>query len=131
VTGEDLGIPLVGVMDLVLDSEDGPVVADFKTSAKGGEPLETAHEIQLTSYAYLFRHASQDEEAGLQIRSLVKTKVPRVEFHDYAARTEADFRRLFAVLREYVDALDSGRFNYRPGFGCGMCGAPDVSGQTQ
>ena len=25
------------------------------------------------------------------------------------------------VMREYLDALDSGRFNYRPGFGCGMC----------
>lgn len=53
------------------------------------------------------------------------------QFHPYAARTEVHFRRLFAVIREYLDALDSGRFNFRPGFGCGMCGAPDVSGQTQ
>ena len=27
----------------------------------------------------------------------------------------------FAVIHEYLDALDSGRFNYRPGFGCSMC----------
>ena len=33
-TGEDLGIPLVGIMDLVLDDPAGPVIADFKTSAK-------------------------------------------------------------------------------------------------
>jgi len=31
------------------------------------------------------------------------------------------FRRLFAVIREYLDALDSGKFNYRPGFGCSLC----------
>jgi putative RecB family exonuclease len=121
VTGEDLGLPLVGVVDLVLDGETGPVIADFKTTAKSGEPLETAHEIQLSSYAYLFRNTSQDEEAELQIRSLVKTKTPKVDFHTYPARTEAHFRRLFAVVREYLDALDSGRFNYRPGFACGMC----------
>ena len=53
--------------------------------------------------------------------SLIKTKVPKVEFHPYPARTEVHFRRLFAVVREYLDALDAGRFNFRPGFGCGMC----------
>ena len=64
---------------------------------------------------------SEQTEAGLQIRSLVKTKTPKIEIHGYPARTDAHFRRLFAVIREYLDALDSGRFNYRPGFHCGMC----------
>jgi len=57
----------------------------------------------------------------LEIRSLVKTKSPKVEIHCYPARTEGHFKRLFSVIREYIDALDSGRFNYRPAFGCGMC----------
>ncbi len=34
MTGEDLGLPLVNVMDLVLDGSEGPVIADFKTSAR-------------------------------------------------------------------------------------------------
>jgi len=120
-TGEDLGMPLVGIMDLVLDGHDGPVIIDFKTSARSTEPLEIVHEIQLTSYAYLFRHVEQRPEASLEIRSLIKTKTAKVEFHAYPARTEVHFARLFAVLREYLDALDAGRFNFRPGFGCGMC----------
>jgi len=33
-TGEDLGIPLVGVIDLIVGSPDGDVIADFKTSAR-------------------------------------------------------------------------------------------------
>jgi putative RecB family exonuclease len=120
-TGEDLGMPLVGIIDLVLDYEEGPIIADFKTSARSSEPMEITHEIQLSSYVYLFRHVQRWQEAGLEIRSLIKTKVPKVEFHSYPARTETHFRRLFAVLREYLDTLDSGRFNYRPGLGCGMC----------
>lgn len=121
VTGEDLGIPLVGIVDLILDGHDGPIVSDFKTSARSAEPLEITHEIQLSCYSYLFRHVEQRQEASLEIRSLIKTKAPKVEFHSYPARTDAHFRRLFSVLREYVDSVDSGKFNFRPGFGCGMC----------
>ena len=120
-TGENVGIPLVGVMDLVLEGQHGPTIIDFKTTSRSSEPLEIVHEIQLSSYAWMFRHAQGRAEAGLEIRSLIKTKSPKVEFHRYPARTETHFRRLMAVVREYLDALDSGRFNYRPGFGCGMC----------
>jgi putative RecB family exonuclease len=120
-TGEDLGIPLLGIVDLVLDDADGPVVRDFKTSSRSASPFEVTHEIQLTSYGYLFRRTTGLEEIGLEIHSLIKTKKPKVEGHRYPARTDAHFRRLFAVIREYLDALDRGRFNYRPGWGCAMC----------
>ncbi len=120
VTGEDFGIPLLGITDLVIN-DDGPVIVDFKTASKSSRPSEISHEIQLTSYAYLFRKLTGEQEAGLEIRSLIKTKQPKVEFHRYGRRSEAQFRRLFAVIREYLDALDSGRFNYRPGWTCSMC----------
>ena len=120
-SGGDLGMPLVGVLDLVLDYEAGPLIVDFKTAARSSEPMQISHEVQLTSYAYLLRRCQRWSESGLEIRSLIKTKLPKVEFHPYPARSDAHFRRLFAVVREYLDALDSGKFNYRPGFGCGMC----------
>ena len=120
-SGEDLGIPLVGVIDLVLDYEAGPLIVDFKTAARSSEPMAISHETQLSSYAWLYRQVTGTKEAGIEIRSLIKTKVPKCEFHPYPARSDDHFRRLFAVIREYLDALDSGRFNYRPGWGCGMC----------
>ena len=46
-SGEDLGMPLVGVVDLVLDGQGGPVICDFKTAARSSEPMEISHEIQL------------------------------------------------------------------------------------
>ena len=121
LTGEDLGIPLLGIVDLVLDDPDGPVVRDFKTSSRSAPPFEVTHEVQLTSYSYLFRRSTGLEEVGLEIHSLIKTKTPKIEGHRYPARTDAHFRRLFGVIREYLDALDCGRFNYRPGWGCAIC----------
>ena len=47
-TGEDLGIPLVGVLDLVLDSDAGPIITDFKTAARSSEPMEISHEMCVT-----------------------------------------------------------------------------------
>ena len=120
-SGEEFGLPLVGVVDLVLDEPAGGLIADFKTAARGGEVLETVHEIQLTSYSLLCRHKFGRPEAGLEIRSLIKTKVPRVENHRYSPRSGRHFRRLFSVLRAYLDDLDRGRFVFRPGLGCHMC----------
>jgi len=47
-TGEDLGIPLTGIVDLVVDERTGPLICDFKTAAKASAPFD---EIQLSSYA--------------------------------------------------------------------------------
>ncbi len=120
-SGENFGLPLLGVVDLIVAEEDGPLIADFKTSSRSSPPFEVTHEIQLSCYAYLFRETSGETEAGLEIRSLIKTKRPKIEHHRYGARQPRHFRRLFAVLREYLDALHSGRFNFRPGWACGMC----------
>ncbi len=129
-TGENMGIPMVGIMDLVLDDLDGPLIADFKTTSRGGEPLEVANEVQLSCYSFLFRHTSRQSEGSLEIRNLVKTKTPKIETHRYAARTDRHFRRLFAVIRAYLDALDSGRFVFRPGLGCSFCDFRDKGCRT-
>ena len=120
-TGEDLGIPLVGIVDLVLPGNAGPLIADFKAAASSKPPPEIQHEIQLSCYSYLFRSVSGQQEAGLEIRSLVKTKTPQIVFHRYAARQDTHYRRLFAVVRAYLQDLERGQFLYRPGWTCAMC----------
>ncbi len=76
-TGEDLGIHMLGIVDLITDNRDGASIIDFKTSARSSPPHEITHEIQLSSYSYLYRQATGDEEGGLEIRSLIKTKTPK------------------------------------------------------
>jgi hypothetical protein len=96
-------------------------IVDFKMAARSATPPETLHEIQLSCYADLFRQVTGDREGSLAIRSLIKTKTPKVEFHTYGTRSEQHFRRLFAVIGTYLDDVDGGRFVFRPGFGCTMC----------
>jgi putative RecB family exonuclease len=120
-TGEDLGISLVGITDLLVEDTEGPLIVDFKTAARNAAPLEIAHEIQLSSYAYLVRHVFCQRESGLEIRSLIKTKTPQVKVHAYPTRTDDHFRRLLAAIRAYLDNLDTGRYVFRPGLGCSFC----------
>jgi len=120
-TGENLGIPLLGVVDLVLDDWSGPRVVDFKTAKRSSSAVDVAHEIQLSCYAWLFRHSAGCNEGSLEIRNLIKTKTPRVETHEFPARRDVHFRRLFTVIRAYLDNLDSGRFVFRPGWDCTTC----------
>jgi putative RecB family exonuclease len=120
-SGENLGMPLVGILDLLLPGEAGSVICDFKTSARSTAPLELAHEVQLSCYAYLLRRIGAGMESELQIRSLIKTKSPRVEIHRFPPRSAVQLRRLFALIREYLDAIHAGRFNYRPAWTCSTC----------
>ncbi len=121
VTGEDMGLPLLGIVDLGIQQEDGAVIIDFKTASRQSAAPEIVHEIQLTSYAYLFQQLTGQKEAGLEIRSLIKTKQPSVHVERYPPRSDRHFARLFAVVREYLEALKVGRFSYRPGFACSWC----------
>lgn len=57
----------------------------FKTSARGGEPLEIVHEIPFSSDSYIFRHVARQSESALEIRNLVKSKAAKIEMHSYPA----------------------------------------------
>jgi putative RecB family exonuclease len=120
-TGEDLGIPLVGVIDLVLKEDSGPVIIDFKTAARAQNMLELSYEIQCGCYSYLFRQTTGMPEAALEIRRLVKTQPPQISFHRWPARSSSHLGRLFAVIRAYLENCQSRRFIYRPGLSCSSC----------
>ena len=121
VTGEDLGISLVGIVDLVLDDGQGAAVIDFKTAARSSSQVDVMHEIQMSCYSYLFRQVTGQTETALEIRSLIKTKTPKVELHRFGPRQDIHFKRLFDVIRAYLDAVGSNRFHIRPGIECSFC----------
>lgn len=119
--GEDLGVVLVGFVDLVLAGQDGPVVVGFKTPARRQPPSEVAQQIELAANAYLVRQFLSDDEAALETRWLVKTKQPQIDVHRYGPRTPRHFGRLVSVIRAYLDDLANRRLVIRPHTGCGWC----------
>ena len=121
VTGERLALPMVGIVDLLVETNDGPILVDFKTVGRGGTPVAQQHEIQLGCYSLLFRELTGTLESGLEIRSLVKTKRPKVEVHRFEPRSARHVARLFTVIREYLKAIERGVFNFRPGMACLFC----------
>ena len=121
INGENLGIQLMGIIDLVQDSPDGPVIVDFKTAARATAPSPLAHELQLSAYSYLFRQVTGLQESHLEIRQLIKTKTPKIAVHVFPPRTDEDFERFFELVKEYLAAIRRRQFNYRPSWNCGMC----------
>ncbi len=120
-SGKDLGIPLLGIVDLVLPGKDGPTIIDFKTAARSSAKADILHELQLSCYSYLFRHQTGKKEQAIEIRSLIKTKAPKVETHVYSPREDVHFDRLFSVIRAYLQAMDEQTVYIRPGFECSYC----------
>lgn len=121
VSGEDMGIPILGIVDLIFDDPVGPVICDFKTAASSQKPVEITHEVQLGSYAYLLRQTSGQVESAAEIRVLVKTKTPQIIRHRFGTRSEQQIQRWFAIVRAYLDDLDRGEFLHRPGWTCRSC----------
>jgi len=120
LTGEDFGIPIVGIVDLVLQEDCGGVIVDFKTASTSSMSA-LQHELQLTAYSYCFRETMEQNELRCEVRQLVKTKTPKVNVHRFPTRSDEHFTRFFGLIREYLDALDKGIYNYRPGWQCSMC----------
>lgn len=119
-TGENLGVPLFGIVDLVLERNDNITLVDFKTAASASAPTEQAHAVQLTLYSVLLQ-GNGYEHVETEIRQLVKTKTPKICTHRFGERNERQLDRFFALCREYLDSLDRGTFNYRPCWSCSMC----------
>jgi len=118
-TGEDLGVPLLGIVDLVLDNANSVLLVDFKTSATA-TLIEQSCSVQLTLYSLLMQDSGYDH-VETEIRQLVKTKTPKIRSYHFGERTEGHIRQFFDLCREYLDHLDRGVFNPRPCWSCNLC----------
>ncbi|MGL6195481.1 MAG: PD-(D/E)XK nuclease family protein [Thermoguttaceae bacterium] len=119
-TGYDLGVPLCGIVDLVLQEERKCVVVDFKTAASASCLCEQTHAVQLMLYSELLE-ANGYSEPETEVRQLIKTKVPKVSSYRFGKRSGSQKQQFFELCREYLDSLDRGVFNFRPGWSCSMC----------
>jgi putative RecB family exonuclease len=114
------GLPkLIGILDLVQQRQ----IIDYKTSATtpNAEKISHTHEIQTSSYAVLYRHNTGQQEAGIQLHHLVKTKNPKVVITPLPAMGQQQETRLFRQMDAYLHGLQHQHFIPSPGMHCSSC----------
>lgn len=111
----DLEVPFVGVIDLIARLDDTRTVIDFKTAVASYQPFEVALPDQLTAYQLAEPSATQ---AALCV--LVKTKVPKIEWH-LTRRTGGELTDYLAKVQLVAHAVACHQFYRRPGKWCAWC----------
>jgi len=114
------GLPrLIGILDLV---QEGRII-DFKTCASTPNPGGVAHlhEIQASSYAILYRHNTDQQEAGIELHHLVKLKNPKLCITDLPPMSRSQQTRLFRLMEAYLKGLQRPDFIPSPGMQCSGC----------
>jgi putative RecB family exonuclease len=96
---------------------------DFKTSATtpNVEQAEHRNQLQLTTYALLYREATGEEETGFELHHLVKTKVPKLVVTRHPPITEAMQNRLFQSIESFVAGVQREDWVASPGLQCVSC----------
>jgi putative RecB family exonuclease len=114
------GLPkLIGVLDLVQNR----TIIDFKTASQTPNVERIAHtnEVQISSYAVLYRHNTGQRENGVELHHLVKTKNPKLVITPLPPMSDKQQSRLFTLMEGYVDGLERRDFIPSPGLQCSFC----------
>ena len=115
-----LALPLVGIVDLVLDRN---LTVDFKTIGSTPNPEQEAwqHEGQLVAYHLLIEEATGEPSGGSELAWLVKSKTPKIIRHQMPPATDLQIDRLRALVDVYAEAVE--REDYYPSVGmhCSWC----------
>jgi len=115
LTVTSLGVPFIGIIDLVASLNGRSTVIDFKTAAASYPSYEVILSDQLTAYQLAEPEA---EQSALCV--FVKTREPKIEWHISARRPEQVIEYLDKV--EYVaKEITAKHFYKRPGRWCSYC----------
>ena len=77
--GDELGKPLIGEYDLVVESNDGVVIVDWKTAARRWSEQKARTELQPTAYLLAWNQGTSPEPATFRYDIVTKTKTPAVQ----------------------------------------------------
>ena len=116
-TKENLGIPLVGMIDLV---EKDDVIVEFKTSNQTISNRDVGDYLQLTAYSYAYEMLYQKTPKLLKVVNFVKTKKPKMNILE-TKRDKRDYERLFYLASQVVSGIKNRIFFPRPSFWCKDC----------
>lgn len=111
-------LPLKGYIDLV---DDQRCIIDHKTSKSSFPQNSAQRDIQLTAYAMAYRAMSGQDEKGVRLDVMVRTKQPRIQ-QLRATRTQADIDRFLRLAEKVEQGIKTGIFYPSENYMCGICG---------
>jgi len=108
---DHLPIPIVGVMDLVEEDEQGNIIiTDFKTAARSYTESDVSKNPQLTLYHLASRfNGHGDRNIIMKLDVLIKTRVPKFKRY-YTARDRWDETRAVRKIKEVWRGISKGVF---------------------
>jgi hypothetical protein len=115
------GLPkLVGILDLV---REGGRIVDFKTTSRTPDNEKVLHttEVQTTSYAMLYREATDRKEQGIDLHHLVRLKTPKLVVTQCGPATQQQQDKLLHMIFSYVRGVEMEDFVPAPGMQCSSC----------
>ena len=85
-------------------------------------------DIQLTAHAMAHRSLYGEEEGGVRLDVMVRTKQPKVQKLE-ASRTEEDIQRFLRLLQQVDRGIRNEVFYPSENYMCGICGYEEMCRQ--
>lgn len=118
-TGELLDLKLAGVMDLIIQSGERPMVVEHKTAGKRYAAWQLELETQPTVYKYAAREMGMGD-VDLTYQLIVKTKTPSLQLCPIS-RTENQVREMMETFATVLKAIEAGIFYRNRSWACQDC----------
>jgi CRISPR/Cas system-associated exonuclease Cas4 (RecB family) len=114
--------PITGYIDLI---DDQGFIIDHKTS-KRSYPADSAEkDLQLTAYAMAYRSVYNQNEKGVRMDVMVRSKKPKIQQLE-GTRSQADIDRFLRLAKHVEHSIDAEIYYPNENYTCGICGYADM-----
>lgn len=114
--------PLLGYMDLI--DENGYII-DHKVTKRSWPKGKQDTDLQLTAYSIAYRYLEDEDEKGLRLDVMVRSKEPKIQ-QLYTKRYESDIERFNKLLSYVSCSIENGVFYPNENYMCPSCGYADL-----
>jgi len=122
--GTPTDIDLIGVIDLLIESQSGSlIVVDQKTAARAKTQSDVDADLQMTAYTYLLaanRYVFPTASVQCRFDVLRKLKTPKLE-HYHTRRGASERRRLARIATGVLGGIEAGVFIPSRSWMCADC----------
>ena len=118
-----LDIPVIGVIDLLLEDENGNlIISDYKVTKKAWSASQIDENFQLSIYQLALKKMGfQNRDVMLRLECLIRNKKPKYQQY-YTARSWQSIRQAETIIKAVYNGIQKGVFiPNRGNWKCNCC----------